>query len=102
MFKHLLELQHTMKMKPNPLNFFDIRKLDYPGSHLEYMEISPNYNIEKAISNWILTNCKSRFYVGKNVTLTDSNEVASKLKIGFEDPKELSYFALACPHLKYK
>jgi len=66
------------------------------------LDTSPNYNIEKAISNWILTNCKSRFYVGKNVTLTDSNEVASKLRIGFEDPKELSYFALACPHLKYK
>ena len=91
-----------MKMKPNPLNFFDIRKLDYPGSHLEYMEISPNYNIEKAISNRIMANLKSRFYVGKNLTVNEGNEITSKLKIGFEDPKELSYFALACPHLKYK
>jgi|TARA_B110000305_G_C19447803_1_gene645863 hypothetical protein len=89
-------------MKPNPLNFFDIRKLDFPGSHLEYMEITPNYNIEQAISNWIMANLKSRFYVGKNLTVNEGNEVTSKLKIGFEDPKELSYFALACPHLKYK
>jgi len=88
--------------KPNPLNYFGIRRLDYPGPHLNYIEMSPNYNLEKALVNWITSHCKSRYYVGKTVNINDSNSIQNKLKIGFEDPKELSYFALACPLLKYK
>ena len=91
-----------MKLKPNPLNYFGLRQLTYPGPHLEYIDIHPNYNLERSIVKWIMSNCKSRFYVGKGVTIDSSNSIEHKLKIGFEDPKELSYFALACPLLKYK
>lgn len=97
-----MELQHTMKMKPNPLNFFSIRKLDYPGPHLEYMELSQGYNLDKAIIAWIENNCKSRYYIGRSVGFDNNNSLQTKVKIGFENPKELSYFALACPLLKYK
>ena len=30
-----------------------------------------------------------------------TKSIAKVLKIGFENPKELSYFTLACPYLKY-
>ncbi len=95
-------LRHTTKMKPNPLNYFGIRKLDFPGEHLSCMEIAPQYNLEKAIETWIRKNCKSRYYIGKSITVESDNSIQNKMKIGFEDAKELSYFALACPHLKYK
>jgi hypothetical protein len=91
-----------MKLKPNPLNYFKLRRLEYPGPHLEYLDIHPNYNLEKALANWILTHCKSRFYIGKSIQIQQSNTLEHRLRIGFEDPKELSYFALACPLLKYK
>ena len=60
------------------------------------------YNIENTISKWITDNLKGRFYVGKAMHITDSNSMDEALKIGFEEPKELSYFTLACPYLKYK
>lgn len=47
---------------------------------------------------------KGRFYVGNSLTLKKDNEaktVHTVLKVGFEEPKELSYFTLACPLLKY-
>ena len=91
-----------MKMKPNPHNFFGIRRLEYPGPHLAYMELAQGYNMTKAICTWIEQNCKSRYYIGKTVSLDSTNSITNKIKIGFESPKELSYFALACPHLKYK
>lgn len=91
-----------MKMKPNPFNFFGIRRLEYPGPHLEYMEIAQNYNLDKAICAWIENNCKSRYYIGKSIGIDNNNIIQTKVKIGFENPKELSYFALACPLLKYK
>lgn len=89
-------------MKPNPLNFFNIRRLEYPSPHLEYMELSQGYNLDKAIITWVENNCKSRYFIGRIVSLDANNTVQNKVKIGFENPKELSYFALACPLLKYK
>lgn len=69
---------------------------------MEYLDISPNYNLEKALVNWITSNCKSRFYIGKAINNPTGQSAESKIRIGFEDSKELSYFALACPLLKYK
>lgn len=61
------------------------------------------YNLELTISKWILDNLKGRFYIGNALTIQtkETKSIAKVLKIGFENPKELSYFTLACPHLKY-
>ena len=88
---------------PNPLNFFGVRQVRVPPPHFEVMNIQMNrYNLEDSIAKWITKNLKSRFYVGKITNLDISNQYVQTLQIGFEDPKELSYFSLACPHLKYK
>lgn len=87
--------------EPNPLNLFDIRRLKVPPRHFEYISIPIRYNLLDSITKWIVDNCKGRFYVGKTVDVDGSNTVSQMLKIGFEDPKEMSYFTLACPHLKY-
>jgi len=87
--------------KINPLNFFDIRKLEVPPPHFEYITIPIRYNLEESLSKWIDENLKGRYYIGKDISIDHENSLASVLKIGFEEPKELSYFNLACPHLKY-
>ncbi len=102
-----MELLHTMKKQltprnPNSLEFFGVRKPQSPPAHFEYINIPIRYNIENTISKWITDNLKGRFYVGKAMHITDSNSMDEALKIGFEEPKELSYFTLACPYLKYK
>lgn len=92
-----------MKLKdPNPLNFFELRRLEVPPPHFEYINITLTYNIEEGINNWIKDNLKGRYYLGKALAITEkTQQVGSVVKVGFEEPKELSYFVLACPHLKY-
>jgi len=89
--------------KPNILDYFNIRRPNTAPSHFEYINIPIQYNLEKSISNWISDHLKGRFFVGKTIYYDDNrNQLTEILKIGFEDPKELSYFTLACPLLKYK
>ena len=93
------------KKTPNPLEFFDLRKADYLPPHFEVVTTPTMYNLEESISKWIRDNLKGRYYVGKGVNILEDNivnNIATVLKVGFEDPKEASYFMLACPHLKYK
>lgn len=87
-----------MITKPNHYNFFDIRKLDVPSPHLEFIVIPVTYNIENSITKWVEKNLKGRYYIGRT---PDQQQGKLALQIGFEDPKELSYFNLACPFLKY-
>lgn len=92
-----------MKLKePNPLEIFDLRRVEFPVVHFDYVYIEQTYNLEKAIINWIELNMKGRYFVGKAIVLDEENSTKYKLRIGFEKPSELSYFMLACPHLKYK
>jgi hypothetical protein len=88
-------------VKVNPLNVFNARRVEYPPSHFEYTNIQLGYNMKEALDRWIELHLNGRFYLGKNITLDDSNKLTHVVKIGFEDKKELSYFMLACPHLKY-
>lgn len=88
-----------MITKPNHYNFFGIRKLEVPSPHLEYITIPVTYNIEQSITKWVENNLKGRYYVGRTPSQVQGSKLA--LQIGFEDPKELSYFNLACPFLKY-
>lgn len=95
-------MRQMFKIKdPNPLNLFDIRKLKVPPAHFEYITIPMTYNLEDALVKWIEDHLKSRFYVGRTLGIDKNNQVATLIKVGFEEPKELSYFTLACPHLKY-
>lgn len=90
-----------IKQKPNPLNFLDIRRLEKPPEHFEYITLPIKYNLEMVLSKWITDNLKNRFYIGKTVCVDEENNLKSVLQIGFEEPRELSYFTLACPYLKF-
>lgn len=91
-----------MKLKPNPLNLFDIRRAEIPPPYFEYITADFTYNLDAAIVHWIEKNLKGRYFVGRSTGLDSDDRVNQILKIGFEEPKELSMFMLACPHLKYK
>lgn len=89
-----------MKLKqPNPLNYFKVRSTQYLPRHFEVVSLPISYNMESSIEKWIFENLKNRYYVSREKT---RNFGHSNIKVGFEDPKEASYFMLACPHLKYK
>lgn len=88
--------------KINPLDFYGIRQLKVPPPHFEYVTIEMRrYNLEQTIVKWIEKNLKGRFYVGSIHELDRNNKQSRVIKIGFEDPKEVSVFTLGCPYLKY-
>ena len=95
-----------MKMQlkdPNPLNFYNARQLSVLPPHFQSIDINIQlYNLEDTICRWILTSLKGRFYCARSISLSSDNQLRQTIKVGFEEPKELSYFTLACPHLKYK
>jgi hypothetical protein len=88
-------------VKINPLNVFEVRRSTFAAPHFEYANLPLTYNLEEGINRWIEQKCKGKYYINRSVNLID-NTLSSCLKVGFEDEKELSYFMLACPHLKYK
>ena len=86
----------------NPLNLFDLRRFEVPPKHFEYIIIPLKYNLEDSLTKWIHDNLKGRYYVGKALNIDDAdNQINISMKVGFEEAKEISYFTLACPHLKY-
>jgi hypothetical protein len=87
--------------EPNALNFFKARQMKILPPHFDVVSQPLIYNLEDSVARWIEQNLKGRYYIGKGVELKD-NTIQTVLRIGFENPKEASYFMLACPHLKYK
>ena len=88
--------------KPNPLNVFEVRQVKSAPPHFEYVNLPMKYNLEESLVKWIKQNLKNRFYTGKNISLDSDNKLVQVLTVGFEETKDMSYFMLACPHLKYK
>jgi hypothetical protein len=88
-------------LEPNPLNVFEIRRVKYCPPYFESIYIPLTYNLQESIDRWIEVNLKGRYYVGKGVSLIDNKIEKNLIKVGFESQKEMSYFVLACPHLKY-
>lgn len=88
------------KREPNPLNFFGARQTEMLPPNFHVLTMVATYNTQDSIVRWIYDHCKGRFYVGKGLELKDGT-LDTVIKIGFEDPKESSYFVLACPYLKY-
>lgn len=93
----------TQLKEPNPLNFYEARQVKVLPPHFQSINLGATiYNLEDTICKWITTNLKGRFYCSRSISLTSDNQLNQTIKVGFEEPKELSYFTLACPHLKYK
>lgn len=86
--------------EPNPLNLFGARQVELLPPNFTIVTMPATYNTHDSIVRWIYDHCKGRFYAGKGIELSNGS-VETVIKIGFEDPKESSYFVLACPYLKY-
>ena len=89
-------------IKTNALDVLDARRVGFCSPLFTTVNIAPSYNLETAIVEWINEKCNGRYFFGKNITLNDDNQIKEVYTVGFENKKELSYFMLACPHLKYQ
>lgn len=89
--------------KPNPLNFFDLRRVDFAAPHFKYTNLD-RYSpmLAKNLDSWIKNNLNHRYYIGQSIALDNTNTIIYNTRIGFESEKELSFFKIACPHLQMR
>jgi hypothetical protein len=86
--------------KPNPLNYFGIRRVKIACPHFTYINLEKyNHELINLISGWINLNLNSRYFIGQGIALDSTNTIVYTIKVGFEVEKELSFFTIACPHL---
>lgn len=84
--------------KPNPLNYFDLRRVDFACPHFKYTSVDRfNPNLTKELDVWIRNNLNGRYFVGSDLMLDHTNTIVYITRIGFEVEKELSYFKIAAP-----
>ena len=92
-----MALQHE---KPNPLNYFELRRVTFACPHFNYFLIK-KYNPAqiKKISSWVMDNLNKRYYIGQEIVLDYTNTLVYNTRIGFESESELTVFLLSCPHI---
>lgn len=89
--------------KPNPLNYFNLRRVEFAAPHFKYTSIEKySPSIVKNIDCWIRKNLNNRYYIGQGIALDQTNTIIYNTKIGFESEKELSFFTIACPYLQMR
>lgn len=87
--------------KPNPLNYFDLRRVEFAAPHFKYTTVEKyNPTLLKSLDGWIRSNLNNRYYIGQGITLDNTNTIVYNTRIGFESEKELSFFTIACPYLQ--
>ena len=86
--------------KPNPLNYLDLRRVQFPARHFHYITLEKySPSILKKADSWIYNNLNGRYYIGQAVDLDNTNTITYVTKIGFEQEKELSFFLLSYSNL---
>ena len=91
-----------MKLKdPNPLDVLGLRRVQFCPPHFATVDVPRKYNIDRAICDWIEDNLSGRYFFGNTIGFDTMKNLSQFNKVGFEQEKELSFFMLACPHLKY-
>jgi hypothetical protein len=85
---------------PNPLNYFNLRRVEYSPPHFKYFTINKfNPSQIRIINDWIMENLNSRYYIGQGIMLDNTNTIVYNTRIGFESEKEITFFTIACPHI---
>jgi hypothetical protein len=80
-------------MKINPRNFHK-RRLEYIPAHFTKTNIKLVHEAQKDIlARWIYAQCIGRFGI-TDTTSWENDEVRSFTTIGFEEPSDLTLFAL--------
>ena len=81
-------------MKINPINFFK-RELNYLPPHFVNTVVKvTEYDLEK-IRKWIYEYCSGRYSITRDVIYVDNSSARSVFVLGFENPGDLTLFALS-------
>lgn len=88
----------------NPLDILRKRELTTMPPHFVKTKCSLDNFItidaDQDIRTWITAKLNGRFAIVKLPGIAADNKLKSIRYVGFEDHKELTYFMLACPHIR--
>lgn len=84
----------------NPIDVLNRRELTTLPVHFTKIKVSESDLFDNRIKQWIQTKLKGRFCIVKSPTIDQSGSLKSATFVAFEEQKELTYFMLACPHLR--
>lgn len=84
----------------NELDIVGGRYLDYIPKHFAKIKISDKDYFDSSIPEWISNRLKGRYAVGTIPSIDNQGRLKLTAYAAFEDQKELTYFMLACPHLR--
>lgn len=84
----------------NPLDILRVRKITTSAPHFNVTRITDSEFFD-GVEEWVKIKLKGRYAIYKAPYFDqETNTLKSSMHLGFEDPKELTYFMLACPHLR--
>lgn len=84
----------------NPLDVLKKREVNFkPPHYTEYKLNDSDFYTEK-IRDWIIGKLKGRFYLKRSPGMSKDDKLKVVTILGFEDPKEMTYFMLACPYIR--
>lgn len=89
-------------MEINALDILNRRKIDFIPRHFSKMKINDNEANVVETEFWIKNKLRGRYFFLKAPLVLTDGKLRSNTVVGFEDHKELTYFMLACPHLRRK
>ena len=86
----------------NPLEVLNKRSLSHIPPHFAKFKIDDrgvSFGSD-SLENWIRNRLKGRYAIAKQPTIDKDEHLKTATFVAFEDQKELTYFMLACPHLR--
>lgn len=84
----------------NPLDVLKKREVKTLPPHFGKIKISDTELFDGTIGTWVKSKLKGRYCIVRAPSIDQSGNLKSATFIAFEDHKELTYFMLACPHLR--
>jgi len=86
----------------NPLNVLKKRKVNHMPVHFSKMKINDSDLFDENLEGWIVAKLSGRYSLVHLPSIDESNTLKVSAFVGFENHKELTYFALACPYIRRK
>ncbi len=84
----------------NPLDVLKQREVKVLPPHFSKIKVSDSAILGDELESWIDVKLKGRYCITRSPHVDQEGKLKSATFVAFEDQKELTYFMLACPHLR--
>ena len=87
----------------NPLEVLNKRSLSHIPPHFAKFKIEDGNRFlvsTNTMESWVRARLRGRYAIAKLPSIDNDGHLKTATFVAFEDQKELTYFMLACPHLR--